>query len=53
MKIIIGILLIIAGWLSLGIGFTIKCPHPFNTSMIFGGFVLIILGIILLALKKN
>lgn len=52
-KIISGILLIIAGWLSLGIGFTIKCPHPCNTSIFLGGFVLIVLGIIVLLIKNK
>lgn len=52
LKIIGGILLIISGWLALGIGFTIRCAHPCNTTIFFSGFVLLILGIILLAMKK-
>jgi uncharacterized membrane protein len=52
-KIISGILLIIAGWLSLGIGFTIKCPHPCNTAIFLGGFFLIIIGILVLVIKNK
>lgn len=52
-KIIIGILLIFAGWLSLGIGFTIQCPHPCNTAIFLSGFVLIVIGILVLAIKNK
>ena len=50
-KIISGILLIIAGWLSLGIGFTIK--SSLNGVIFYSGFILIIAGIVLLAMKKK
>jgi hypothetical protein len=53
LKIIGGILLIILGWLSLGVGFTIKCPHPCSTTIFLGGFVLIIIGIIVLVIKNK
>lgn len=50
-KIIGGILLIISGWLALGIGFTIKSSY--NGIIFYSGFPLIILGILLLTIKKH
>jgi uncharacterized membrane protein len=47
--IISGIILIIIGWLSLGIGYTIKSSY--NGIIFYSGFVLIILGIIVLIIK--
>jgi len=52
-KVIGGILLIISGWLALGIGFTIQCAHPCNTMIFMSGFVCMILGIVLLTMKKK
>ncbi len=52
-KIISGVLLTVFGWLSLGIGFTIKCPHPYNTSIYIRGFLMIVLGIIVLVIKNK
>lgn len=46
--IIAGILSIISGVLALGIGYTIKCPHPCNTIIFLSGFLFIILGLIIL-----
>ena len=50
-KIIGGILLIISGWLALGIGFTIR--SSFNGMIFYSGFALIIAGIVVLATKKK
>jgi hypothetical protein len=50
-KIIGGILLIISGWLALGIGFTIKSSY--NGIIFYSGFPLIISGILLLTIKKK
>jgi len=51
-KIFISILLIITGWLLVGIGFTIKTGHPINTALFilglltfFGGFIWLIVSI--------
>ncbi len=46
LKIGIGLLLIIVGWLSFGIGYTIKSVY--NTYIFLSGFVLVPLGVILL-----
>jgi uncharacterized membrane protein len=50
-KIVCGILLIIAGWLSLGIGFTIKSSY--NGVIFYSGFFLIIIGILVLVIKNK
>ena len=50
-KIVCGILLIVAGWLSLGIGFTIK--SSFNSIIFLSGFFLIIIGIVILIIKNK
>ena len=50
-KIVCGILLIVAGWLSLGIGFTIK--SSFNGIIFYSGFLLIIIGIVILTIKNK
>jgi LPXTG-motif cell wall-anchored protein len=50
-KIIIGILLIISGWLALGIGFTIRSSS--NGIIFYSGFALIITGIVLLLIKRK
>lgn len=45
---LLGIALMVGGWLCLGIGFTINVPHPINTIMFVGGLVLMFIGIITL-----
>lgn len=50
-KIITGILLIIAGWLLLGIGITIKSNY--NGIIFYSGFILNIIGIIVLVIKTK
>lgn len=51
LKIIGGILLIISGWLALGIGFTIRSSY--NGLIFYSGFFLIIIGIVVLAIKNK
>lgn len=51
LKTISGIVLIISGWLALGIGFTIKSNY--NSIIFYSGFVLIIIGIIVLVIKTK
>lgn len=50
-RIIGGILMIISGWLALGIGFTIK--SSLNGVIFYSGFALIIAGIVILVMKKK
>ena len=50
---IIGILLIIIGWLAGGIGFSEPVGPPWNTLLFLVMFPLIIIGISLLIRKKN
>ncbi|WP_316838302.1 hypothetical protein [Pedobacter nutrimenti] len=45
---LIGIALMIGGWLCAGIGFTAKIPHPINTVMFVAGLVMVFVGIIVL-----
>ena len=50
-KIISGVMIIISGWLAIGIGFTIK--SSFKGIIFYSGFILIITGILILAIKKK
>ena len=50
-KRICGILLIVSGWLALGIGFTIRSSY--NGLIFYSGFVLMFLGIVVLVVKKK
>ena len=43
-----GLLLIVVGLISIGIGFTIMCTHPCNTVIFLGGIFIIIIGILVL-----
>jgi len=47
---LIGIALMVGGWLCIGLGFTMDVPHPINTTMLIGGFVLMYIGIITLGI---
>jgi putative Mn2+ efflux pump MntP len=50
-KSVIGIVLIISGWFSAGIGFAEPLGgHPYNTMVFLSGFLLIIIGILTLVL---
>ena len=49
LRIISGILLIFLGWLALGIGYTLK--SDLNGLIFYSGFVLIIIGIVILSIK--
>ncbi len=50
-KILIIAIIIIIGWIGLGIGFTIPCPHPFNTLIFLSGLLSIIIGVALLIIN--
>ena len=51
-KAILGGILILLGWLSLGIGFAEPLGgHPYNTIVFLSGFIFIIFGIVTLAIK--
>lgn len=47
---ITGIALMICGWFCVGIGFTIKMPHPINTTIFVGGLILGVIGVITLGI---
>jgi hypothetical protein len=49
----LGIITIILGYIISGLGFTMEISHPWNTSMFFGGFVIISLGIYLIARRNK
>jgi len=51
LRISIGVITIVLGWLSLGIGFSIKTPY--NGLIFYSGFAFIIFGILVLTIKKN
>ena len=50
-RIAIGIIFIVLGWLSLGIGYTIKSNY--NGLIFYSGFALILFGILVLLIKKR
>lgn len=52
-RIISGIFLIIASWLSLGIGFAIKCTHFCTTVIFISGLFPVITGILVLGTKNK
>ncbi|SDM63206.1 hypothetical protein SAMN04488084_11019 [Pedobacter antarcticus] len=45
---LLGIVLMIGGWLCLGIGFTTKMAHPINTIIFVGGLIMLFVGVIIL-----
>jgi cytochrome c biogenesis protein CcdA len=47
---ILGITLMIGGWLCAGIGFTTTMPHPINTIMFVGGLIMVVIGVIMLGI---
>lgn len=47
---LLGITLMIGGWLSAGIGFTTNIPHPINIGMFVAGLFMVFVGIIMLSI---
>ncbi|SMD00191.1 hypothetical protein SAMN04488101_1088 [Pedobacter nyackensis] len=45
---ILGIALMVGGWLSAGIAFSTNIPDPINTIMFVGGPVMLYIGVIIL-----
>ncbi|MBQ4804540.1 hypothetical protein J8L88_16890 [Aquimarina sp. MMG015] len=45
-KILSSILLVIIGWLMIGVGFTMKMGHPVNTFLLLFGILAFIVGAI-------
>ncbi len=45
---LIGIGLMVGGWLCAGLGFTTNIPHPINDITLVGGFIMIYIGVVIL-----
>ena len=47
---LLGIALMVGGWLCAGLGFTLNLPDPVNTTMFVGGLIIGFVGMITLGI---